>query len=108
MVSSKESRVHGARPLCRCHVEPMDWRGRSRPNGWSCAVARRARQNAKRAERYHANWEAENYARFRRRLRARIAFKSERYEELLARLPDTDVFRTLKEQRRGEPGSRAV
>jgi hypothetical protein len=87
---------------------PMDWRGRSRPNGWSCAVARRARQNAKRAERYRADWQAENYARYRRRLRARIAFKRARYEELLASLPDTDVFRTLREQRGEEPGTRAV
>ena len=73
-------------PRCHCHNEPMDWRGRSRPNGWSCAVARRARQNATRAERYHANWEAENYARYRRRLRERMAYKRARIEELLASL----------------------
>lgn len=47
---------------------------------------RRARQNAKRPERYQANAEAENYARTRRRLRERIARKRELIDELLAEL----------------------
>ena len=50
--------------------------------GWECAVKRRMRQNAVRAERYQLNAAAEIYAVGRRRLRRRIAKKRELLEQL--------------------------
>lgn len=55
------------RPPCPCHGEPMDLTGDSR----ECPVKRRERRRAG----YHADPEANNYARRRRELRARIRAK---------------------------------
>ena len=63
------------RPLCRCHGESADRDGHGRHH---CAVKRRARQLAA----YHANAAAENYARTRNALRARIRSKRRQIEEL--------------------------
>jgi hypothetical protein len=72
-------RPHPAR-RCACHEEPMDWRpGRQR---WECAVRRRARQLA----RYHGDPMRANYARYRRRARARTAFMRVRIAMLEAEL----------------------
>jgi hypothetical protein len=71
---------HHDRWRCPCHNEPMDRTGDS----YECAVKRRARRRAA----YHANPEADHYARTRRALRARIEVKRQRIahlEEQLAR-----------------------
>ena len=76
--------THG-RPLCRCHGEPMDVTGDSH----ECAVKRRARRRAK----YQADPAADNYARRRRELRARIALKRAHVEVLEALLHEAQDTR---------------
>jgi hypothetical protein len=68
------------RPLCRCHGEPMDATPRRSSTGgaWQCAVKRRERKRVA----YHVDPASANYARARKRLRARIARKRAHVEVL--------------------------
>ena len=80
--------THG-RPLCRCHGEPLASNGKGTRQGGrtECLIKRRARQAAA----YHAKAEHDNYARTRRRLRARIAEKRQRIAHLEAQLEEENT-----------------
>lgn len=60
-------------PTCQCHDDPMLY-----SDGWRCPERRREWDR----QRYHQDPSKANYARYRRRLRARITKKKARLKEL--------------------------